>query len=107
MADEENTPPDPPRGREADLGSGGSPQGTPVTTLGGTPGRRQPNAPRGRPQPINLQVARDPNILANPGWQNEICCRMEEWGLWMYNTVRKYVEWTHMMRVFVPNANVE
>lgn len=53
MIDEENTPPDPQCGSEVDLGLGGSPK----STLGGTPGRRQRNTPRGRPQPINLQVA--------------------------------------------------
>lgn len=99
MAEEDNTPPVPPLGGDSGSG-GGTPQSTPGSTPGGTPGRRRPNAPRGRPQPINLDVARDPNILANPGWQNER-------GLWMYSTVRRYVEWTHLMRMFVPSANVE
>lgn len=64
MVDEENTPPKPPCGRESSL------NGTLVHTLGstprGTPGRRRPNAPWGRPQPINLKMAWDPNVLANP-----------------------------------------
>ena len=98
MADEENIPPEPPRG--GDSGSGGPPQGTPGSTPGSTPGRRRPNAPRGRPQHINLEVAQNPYVLANQGWESER-------GLWMYSTVRKYVEWTHLIRMFVPTANVQ
>jgi len=98
MADEENLPPEPPR--DGDLDTGGTPQSTQGSTPGSTGGRRRGNAPRGRPQPINLEVARDPNILANPGWQNER-------GTWMYSTVRRYVEWTHLTRMFVPSANAE
>src|SRR5665213_3516984 len=98
MADEENLPPEPPR--DGDLDTGGTPQSTQGSTPGSTGGRRRGNAPRSRPQPINLEVARDPNILANPGWQNER-------GTWMYSTVRRYVEWTHLTRMFVPSANDE
>ena len=38
----------------------------PGSTPRGTRGKRKTDAPRGRPQPINLQVAQDTNVLANP-----------------------------------------
>ena len=65
MADEENTLPDPLH----DMKSGS--RGTPRSTLGGTSRRRRLNAPRGRPQPFNLEVVPDAIVLANPGWQDE------------------------------------
>ena len=70
MADEENTLPKPPHGEES--GSGG----TAGSTLGGTYGRMRLNAPMGRPQPLNLEVVPDANVLASPGWQDER-------GMWM------------------------
>lgn len=64
MANEDNTPMDPPPGKELDLGSGHSSE-SPRKTLRCTPRRRRPNAPRGRLQPINLRVVWDTNILVN------------------------------------------
>ena len=37
-------------------------------TLGGASKRRRLNAPRGRLQPINLDVAQGTNVLTNPRW---------------------------------------
>lgn len=81
------------------IGFGGTPIHTLKLILGGTPKRRRSIAPRCRPQPITLEVARNTNILATPRWLNER-------GMWMYNIVWRYVEWTHMMRMFIPSVNV-
>lgn len=59
--------------------------GTVGSTSRGTSRWRRPNALRGRPKPINLEVLQDPNILTNPRWQDEK-------GMWMYNTIRRYVD---------------
>lgn len=72
MADEENTPPKSTHGGESGSGR------TPESKLGGTSGRRRPHAPRGRPQPFNLEVVLDANVLVNLGWQDER-------GMWMYS----------------------
>ena len=72
-------------------------RGTLRLMLGGTPRRRRRrrlNAPRGILQPIKMEVARDPNILTNPGW-------WDERGMWLYSIVGGYVEWKRLIRMFV------
>ena len=80
MADEVYTPLEPLRGRG--LTFGGTQVQTPGSTLGGTLGRRL-NTLKDKPQPINLEVVHDPNILANPKWYDEK-------GMWMYSTIQRY-----------------
>lgn len=63
MVDKENILADHTRGMEGDLGSGENPQSTPKITPRGIPSSGRLNAPRGRPQPINLQVRGIPTIL--------------------------------------------
>jgi hypothetical protein len=79
---------------------GGTPLWALGWTSGGTPIIRRPNAPRGRPQPINLEEARDPNVLSNPIWQDER-------GMSMCSIVPRYVEWTHLMRMFVLSVDID
>ena len=74
MANEGNAPLEPLCGGELGL-RGGTPRSTP----GGTSRRRKPNAPRGRPKPINLEVAQNPKISANPRWQDDKCMWMDVW----------------------------
>ena len=62
MAEEEIIPPNTLYGRELGL------RETLGLTLGGTLGGKKPNVLKCRPQPINLEVARDPNIFINSGW---------------------------------------
>ena len=72
MTNEKNTSLKPPRGRESGW------RATPGSTPGNKPGTRRPNAPRGRPQPIDLEVVHNPNILTNLKWQDER-------GMWLHS----------------------
>ena len=78
MADEENIPPEPPCGGES------CSRDTLGLMLGGTPKRKGLNGPRGIPQPINMEVAWDPNVLTNLGWWDET-------GMWLYSIIGRYV----------------
>lgn len=38
----------------------------------------------------NLEVARNPNILAYHGWQ-------EDGAMWIYGIIQRYVDWINLM----------
>ena len=78
MVDEENTPLEPLRGGESRFGGlWYGLQGWPKEVHLEEVDQMQ----RGGPQPINLEVAWDPNIITDPGWQDER-------GMWMYSTIK-------------------
>ena len=84
MANEESTPLEPLRGGES---CSIRVRGGIRYIFWGQHQEKRPNAASGRPKPINLDVAWDPNVLISPKW-------WDERGIWLYSIVRRYVEWT-------------